>query len=88
MPDPAHPHMFRVLLFGAEAQHAGRPTVDVPHEGPIAAAALRALVAETVPTLTGRLDRCRVAVNHEFVGDAHMVVHGDEVALIGAVAGG
>ncbi len=88
MADPTHPQHFRVLLFGAEAQRAGRSSVDVPHDGPLAAAALRDRVADAVPSLKGRLDRCRVAVNHEFVSDTHTVVPGDEVALIGAVAGG
>jgi molybdopterin converting factor small subunit len=88
MAEPTHAQTSRVLLFGAEAQHAGRAAVDVPHAGPLAASALRDRVAEAVPTLRGRLDRCRVAVKHEFVSDTHTVVPGDEIALIGAVAGG
>lgn len=77
-----------VLLFGAEARHAGRSSVEVSHAGAASAATLRALVERSEPSLAGRLDRCRIAVNHAFIQDGHLVQPGDEVALIGAVAGG
>jgi molybdopterin converting factor small subunit len=77
-----------VMLFGPEAQRAGRGEValDVA-PGATCGSVLRALL-EREPTLASEPGVYRLAVNHAFAGEEVEVREGDEVALIGAVSGG
>jgi molybdopterin converting factor small subunit len=78
-----------VKLFGGEADAVGRREVTIEIAGDTASCAelARRLVAAE-PRLRGRIDRCRLAVNHEFADAARRIAPGDEVALIGMVSGG
>lgn len=77
-----------VKLFSVEAQAAGtrEATVELPRDA--TCAALRNALTAAYPALASRMEKCRVAVNHEFAADAMVVRQGDEVALIGPVSGG
>lgn len=78
----------RVLLFGPQAAAAGRREVVVAlGEDRSCGALLRALAA-AMPAITDSIPSSRVAVNHEFAPSERTVNDGDEVALIGMVAGG
>ena len=78
-----------VLLFGPQAQQAGRREValDLPGQTATCADIRRALAGE-VPALHESVTRSRLAVNHEYADDQQPVREGDEVALIGMVSGG
>jgi len=79
----------QVKLFGPLAQAAATRTasVELP-AGQANCAALREALTRRYPQLRDALATCRLAVNHEFVGDATPIALGDEVALIGQVSGG
>ena len=51
-------------------------------------AELRRVLVANHPNLTGLLDRCRVAVNHDFADDSQVLTPTDEVAIIPPVSGG
>lgn len=78
-----------VLLFGPQAQRAGRReiSVELPGESTTCAQLRRAL-ASAAPELGPTLPQSWLAVNHEYAGDDHPVTERDEVALIGMVSGG
>lgn len=78
-----------VKLFGPQASAAGRRVivVDLP-EGPLDSATVLQHAAGACPDLARVLGGCRIAVNHDFVGDKFSLRPADEVALIGQVSGG
>lgn len=76
-----------VLLFGPQATLAKRRELTVEVAEPTAGAVLTALASESEP-LVASLSTSRLAVNHEFVAESHVLRPGDEVALIGMVSGG
>jgi len=78
-----------VLLFGPQATLAGvrEIRVRVADDSPTAGDVLAAL-ADTAPALAVSLGVSRLAVNHEFATPDRAIRPGDEVALIGMVAGG
>ena len=49
---------------------------------------LRRVLVANHPNLAGLLERCRVAVNHDFVEDSQVLTPTDEVAVIPPVSGG
>ena len=51
-------------------------------------AELRLVLVANHPNLAGLLDRCRVAVNHDFADDSQVLTPADEVAVIPPVSGG
>lgn len=77
-----------VKLFSAEAQAAGTREVTLDLPSAATCADVRRALSAAVPGVAPRLDRCRIAVNHEFAGDEAAVRETDEVALIGPVSGG
>ena len=78
-----------VKLFGPAAQRAGKREVrvTVAADRPTCAQ-VRAALARAEPRLADVVSAARLAVNHEFAGDADPVSPGDEVALIAMVSGG
>ncbi len=79
----------RVMLFGPQAQLAGRRHLDVDLRGDsITCRALLRRLARVSPALAPSLRSSRLAVNHEFARDDRRVLSSDDVALIGMVSGG
>ena len=80
----------RVLLFGPQAQLAGRRevAVELGGDGPATCGELRAALARVEPKLAAGLPASRFAVNREYAREDQAVEPGDEVALIGMIAGG
>jgi molybdopterin converting factor subunit 1 len=74
-----------VRLFAA-AQDLGGECVVV--DGAATVADVRRLLGERVPGLVELLNRCAVAVNHEYAEDGVVLAEGDEVAVIPPVSGG
>jgi MoaE-MoaD fusion protein len=78
----------RVVYFAVFRERLRKDSEDLAlGDGATVAQAIDALAAlhEPVAKLRGRF---RVAVNHAFVDDAHVLADGDELALIPPVAGG
>lgn len=78
----------RVLLFGPQADAAGRAHVAVTLPDDATCADLRSRLAEAAPTLAPSLDASRFAVNSEFADESTRLSETDEIALIGLVSGG
>lgn len=78
-----------VLLFGPQAQAAGRRelTLELTGETTTCAQVRRAL-GEASPALAPTLDQSWLAVNLEYADEDQPVHEGDEVALIGMLSGG
>ena len=77
-----------VLLFARLREIAGSDTVAVMLPAAATVADIRRALASAHPDLAGLLERCAVAVNHDFVDDARVLAPGDEVAVIPPVSGG
>lgn len=78
-----------VLLFGPQAALVGERSVVIESPGDtVTAAEVIDRLATAAPALADSIGVSRLAVNHEFVGDDHSLLEGDEVALIGMVSGG
>jgi len=78
-----------VLLFGREADVAGRSSVALRIENAQPTCRdVREALGAAEPSLLPLLCRGRLAVNHEFVADDRVLTPDDEVALIGMVSGG
>lgn len=78
----------RVLLFGPQADAAGRREVVISLGADRSCRAVMGELGAACPALAGSLASSRLAVNHEFAEESRLVTEGDEVALIGMVAGG
>jgi len=78
----------RVLFFASLAKQVGvaERVVELP-AGATVATALAALQAEH-PELAGVREKIAVAVNLEYVDQAHVLKEADELALIPPVSGG
>ena len=80
---------FEIKLFGHEAQLLGKQEIFVQAtQLPVTCEQLSKIIAEAEPKLTQYMAHCRLAVNHEYAGKQQAVSPDDEIALIGAVAGG
>ncbi|MCA9106147.1 MAG: MoaD/ThiS family protein [Planctomycetales bacterium] len=77
-----------VLLFAAARERAGRDRIRLEVALPAPVAQVRGALTEACPELTGLIERCRFAVDNQFVEDEHEVPTGAEVALIPPVSGG
>jgi molybdopterin synthase sulfur carrier subunit len=77
-----------VKLFARARDLAGASEVTVTLPAGATVAQLRSALGQTMPSLSGFLDRCAVAVNSEFADDGFPVHEGDEVALLPPVSGG
>lgn len=77
-----------VKLFSAEALAAGTREVAIELPSGATCVDVRRALAAVLPVIAPRLERCRIAVNHEFAADEASVRETDEVALIGPVSGG
>lgn len=80
--------VYDVRLFGAEASAAGARVVRVEMEEGATCEEVMAGVGCACAALRPMLAGCRLAVNHEFAAAGRRIGAGDEVALIGVVAGG
>lgn len=78
----------RVLLFAGLRERLRRDAVELALPAGARARDLLAALAAAEPGLAASLSVCRVAVNHEFVANDHLLAEGDEVALIPPVSGG
>ncbi|MBI1388024.1 MAG: molybdopterin converting factor, subunit 1 [bacterium] len=80
---------FTILLFGPQAQRAGRRKLQIELEAEAPACRdLREAIAAAAPELAETLSASRFAVNHEYAGEDRLISPGDEIALIGPVSGG
>lgn len=77
-----------VLLFAALRERAGRSVVSVTVSEPVTVASLREALALQIPAIASALGHCRVAVDHAFVDDAHVISPGEEIAIVPPVSGG
>jgi molybdopterin synthase catalytic subunit len=77
-----------VLLFAALRERAGAKGVQVQLVAPATVADLLDALAKQIPRIASVLSHCRVAVDHEFVGNDHAIEAGREIALIPPVSGG
>ncbi len=81
---------FDVRLFASLRDHAGASTltIETSNDGTVACdvAALRRALRSSLPATL--VDRCAIAVNHEYVPEDHRLKIGDEIAVIPPVSGG
>lgn len=77
-----------VLLFGPESIALGRDSVALDLPPGADCRTVRDRLATEYPALTPFLAAARLAVNHEFAHPHQPITTGDEIALIGMVAGG
>lgn len=78
----------RVLLFAGLRERLRRDSLDLELPAGASVRDLLAALARAAPDLSVSLGVCRVAVNHEFVAEGHVIAAGDEVAVIPPVSGG
>jgi molybdopterin converting factor subunit 1 len=78
----------RVRLFARARDLAGVDCVAAELPAGATVMTLRRELAEVVPALIGLLERCAIAVNGEFAGEAQPLPPGAEVALLPPVSGG
>ena len=81
---------YEVKLFGPYADAAGEPVVRItlPAGRDPTASELMEMIAEEQPPLRPLMKEARLAVNREFAAPDQTVRTGDDLALIGLVAGG
>lgn len=79
----------KVLLFGPQAQLAGKSavTLDLPDDDATASRVL-ATLGEYAAPLAPTLASSRLAINHAYAQPGDAVTEQDEIALIGMVSGG
>ncbi len=78
----------RCLLFASLREAAGADSIELtlPHGSPVTA--LRSVLSERFPSLSGLLSVARFAVDGEYVADEFNLRDGLEVAVIPPVSGG
>ncbi|WP_052547000.1 molybdopterin converting factor subunit 1 [Enhygromyxa salina] len=77
-----------VLLFAGLRQRIGAAQVELELSEPATVGQLRERICAAHPEVGAELAHCRVAVDHEFVGESGSILAGQEVALIPPVSGG
>ena len=77
-----------VLLFAKLRDVVGAEAVSVDLPAGATIAELRQRLVQAHPTLAPLLERCAIAVDHDFVEDTHPLTEGNEVAIIPPVSGG
>ena len=75
--------LFAILRDIATASHV---VVELQHHATVAD--LRLALIAIHPNLAPLLSHCRIAVNHDFAEDSHVLMPTDEVAVIPPVSGG
>jgi molybdopterin converting factor subunit 1 len=75
-----------VHLFASAAERVGAPVAMVPFAPTVTD--LRRVLTDNWPSLIGLIDRCAIAVNHEYASDDMRLTPGDEIAVIPPVSGG
>jgi molybdopterin converting factor subunit 1 len=75
-----------VRLFASLRDHAGAAHMTIAFEDRCDVATIRQRLKERLPAQL--IDRCAIAVNHEYVPDDFAVRDGDEIAAIPPVSGG
>lgn len=80
--------MIEVRLFAALAEEAGARSLTLPVDGTTTVQQLKHLVAEQIPSLRKKVDKCMVAINHEYAENETAVSVNDEVVFIPPVSGG
>jgi molybdopterin converting factor small subunit len=78
----------QVRLFAAARDLVGREWVQLTLPEPATVGVCRRELVSYWPTLAPLLARCRIAVNHEFVGDDESVPQEAIVAVLPPVGGG
>ncbi len=78
----------RVLLFGILADRIGQRELTRPIAAGSTVASLLDALAADHPALASMSGKLATAVNLEYVGGAHALSDGDEVAIIPPVSGG
>lgn len=80
--------MLEVRLFAALAEEAGARSLTLPLDKPTTVSELKHLLGKQLPDLRDKVDKCMVAVNHEYADNEDAVSVNDEVVLIPPVSGG
>ena len=78
----------RLLYFGIVRERLGRREETLETDSAITVGDLVALLAKSHGSFEIGAGSLRVAVNREYVDNAHVLADGDEVAVIPPVAGG
>lgn len=78
----------RVKLFASVREAVGQRELVLEVPADFTAAALRSRLASEYPKLRPLVSLLKIAVNQEYVGEEHVLIEGDEVALIPPVSGG
>jgi sulfur-carrier protein len=78
----------RVLLFARARELAGADTLEVALTAGATVRDLRQQLGLQCPRLAGLVDRCAIAVNNEYAGDAAALPVDVEIALLPPVSGG
>jgi molybdopterin converting factor subunit 1 len=79
---------WKVYLFAVLAERVGGRELFVDCPAEIRAGDLLDQIAHHHPAVAEVRSVTRLAVNHEYVGDDHLVREGDELALITPTSGG
>lgn len=79
---------YTVRLFAAAADRMMCGCVEVPLPVGSTVAGLRHLFTCSSPSLLGIIERCAIAVNHDYAPDDQVLNPGDEIAVIPPVSGG
>ncbi|OWK45133.1 Molybdenum cofactor biosynthesis protein MoaD / Molybdenum cofactor biosynthesis protein MoaE [Fimbriiglobus ruber] len=77
-----------MLLFAKLRDIAGADRVDVELPAGATVANLRRALTTSYPDLASLLERCAIAVNHDFAVDDTVLGDRDEIAVIPPVSGG
>jgi molybdopterin converting factor subunit 1 len=80
--------LLEVRLFAMLREAGGSERIQVHLEPGASVASLRTAIAREFPTLATHLSTTRVAANLQFVSDDHLLIEGQEIALIPPVSGG
>ncbi|MFI2856624.1 molybdenum cofactor biosynthesis protein MoaE [Paenibacillus sp. JSM ZJ436] len=79
----------QILLFAGLAESIGQSSVHFPQDQlPLATKALKEQLMKSYPKAASLISVSLTAVNQEYAGDEHLILPGDEVALIPPVSGG
>jgi len=78
----------RLLYFGIVRERLGRREESRSCADGMTVGQLKAELGRTEDIFALGAGSLRIAVNREYVGDAHVLADGDEVAVIPPVAGG
>jgi molybdopterin synthase catalytic subunit len=78
----------KILLFAALREKFGSSELDLLLPDGSTVADLRQALEQQQPRITSLLERCKIAVNQEFVAEDFRLHEADEIAVIPPVSGG